>query len=1145
MTGTGSGKMKRLLALLVVGWAVTVFAGSIDLVFVLDSSRSISDGEFNLAKNGLAAAIGDSTITPQDGSVSVTVVLFANDTQQVAIAPVRITTANVGSVVAAIRAIRPIREEVGTQIAPGIRLAYQTILAWPDKGSRQVMNVITDGVPWHEARNAGGQAADEAMAAGIEIINGIGVGIDENGINYLWGTNLTTDPGLVRPRYEGWPDPARRPKGPSVRHGFVWVATSWENFPPVVRSKILSETSAGTGYEGNICYVKGVTRDSNGEVVSTGNLFLMNLSDREEQQLTNFAGGAILNPSFTSDGKEVVFTSNAGSSWFSVYRVPVESQAWPGVFVLLSGDSTSSYRYASLSPDKKLLVMVCESGSASYLMTYNLSTRQRQIISRQPGMTYSHPVFLDGNPTTTSTRLIFLGTRNGIQNIYRVDVDGQNLVNLTDNSSGQFQYGRLLTGVAAELPTVIYAKRQASGFSWSKWDVYLARADGGSGSLPATEVNLTNTPEIDEYDPCFYGNNSSKPLLLSDTGDFLYSAAILGTETNLWQAPFNIFADSNRPLQQLTDDTPDMDKALVNWGISPSSDNPTALGQTCILYVNNGQIWRVDFLDDTKTLGTPAQITNLTTGDAVSHLNISGNGASIVYDLVPPGCSQPASGYVMNANGTQPQEIATVTPEAELLRAPVATSDGHWVFYVKGSQSAATSKTIYVKKITETMLTDEIALTTNIVGVVADTVDLYDPAVSPDNNQIAFSHRLNTGPYTGNFQIWTLGLSLNQEANPPHGKVTVPKTLSQLIAGNSRGLWSDRYPSYSPDGQRLVFVSDRDGTSKIYTMDARTGTDVRLFGDGNIDYTAYQEPVYPVYSPVDDGSLACVMKVGGQRHIVLIDRQGNVTDTGLGAGAGENIGEEISWSIRREAGTMFGSRLMQQRVPPGSNLIYTITIDVDEMAKPSGYVLNDIMPAWTVNAVWVDGTVTNNFVVYPDSPYTGMQTLKLTFADASGCAGNVSDHQVKISVNVGGTVDTKYAFSGYLVYINPVTGENTTTSLTGNSRLLVANPYLPTDIYDENGDTRKDGEPAVIHDADLLYTINQWKSNRQLILGYGPSDASPFWPSDTANWDEILVRIISFWANSSWQGGYCYNPAAASPTIEIYWVGTSSLNTGP
>ena len=1137
--------MRRILPALMVAWTVSLFAASIDLVFVLDSSRSISDAEFRLARNGIAAAIGDPTITPQDGSVSVTIVLFANDTQTVAISPVRITAANAGTVVAAIRAIQPIREEPGTQIAPGIRLAYQTILAWQHKGNRQVMNVITDGVPFREPRNAGGQAADEAIAAGIEMINGIGVGIDEDGVNYLWGTDLTTDPGLVRPRYEGWPDPTKRPKGPSSRHGFVWVATSWEDFPPAVRSKILSETGVGEGYEGNICYVKGVNRDSNGEVTSTGNLFLMNLADRQEQQLTNFPGGSILNPSFTSDGKEVVFTSNAGSAWFNVYKVPVESQAWPGIFVILSGDATSSYRYASLSPDKKLLVMVCESGPTSYLMTYNLSTRQRQIISRQQGMTYSHPVFLDGSVTTASTRIIFRGTKDGIQNIYRIDVDGQNLINLTSQTTGQVQYGRILTGVAAQIPVLIYAKRQVSGFAWTKWDVYLARADGGPGSLPATEYNLTNTPEIDEYDPCFYGNDKSKPLLLSDIGNFIYSAAILGTELNLWQTSFNLAGTSNSPLRELTDDTPDVDKALVNWGISALADKTPSLSQTCIFYVNNGQIWRVDFLDDTGTMSTPVQITGITTADVVSHLSVSGNGASIVYDLIPPGCTQPAAGYVMNANGTQPQEIATVTPEAELLRAPAATSDGHWVFYVKGSQSAAASRTLYVKKITETMFTSEIAVTTNIVGVVADTVDLYDPAVAPDNNQVAFAHRLNTGPYAGNFQIWTLGLSLNREANPPHGAVTIARSPSRLTAGNNQGIWSDWYPSYSPDGQRLVFVSNRDGTSKLYTMDARTGTDVQLFGHGNIDYTVYQEPVYPVYSPADDGSIACVMKVAGQRHIVLIDEQGNVIDTGFGAGPGENIGEEIAWAIKREAGTVSGSRLMQQQVPPGSNLIYTITVDVDEMAKPSGYVLNDIMPAWTVNTVWVDGVITNNFVVYPDTPYTGMQTLKLTFADASGCAGSVSDHEVKVSVNVGGSLNTKYAFSGYLVYINPFTGENTTTYLTGSNRLLVANPYLPTDIYDENGDTRKDGEPAVVHDADLLYTINQWKSNRQLVLGYGPSDRSPLWPADTENWDDILVRIISFWADSLWQGGYCYNPAAASPTKEIYWVGTSSLNTGP
>jgi TolB protein len=37
---------------------------------------------------------------------------------------------------------------------------------------------------------------------------------------------------------------------------------------------------------------------------------------------------------------------------------------------------------------------------------------------------------------------------------------------------------------------------------------------------------------------------------------------------------------------------------------------------------------------------------------------------------------------------------------------------------------------------------------------------------------------------------------------------------------------SDAYPSFSPDGQRIAFDSDRDGNNEIYTM-ALDGTDVR------------------------------------------------------------------------------------------------------------------------------------------------------------------------------------------------------------------------------------------------------------------------------------------------------------------------------
>lgn len=899
------------------------------------------------------------------------------------------------------------------------------------------------------------------------------------------------------------------------------------------------------GKQGNILYVSGIGR-TEGVITNTGELYTKNLDTGEVNQVTFFTPGAvemILNPAFTIDGKYIIFTSNKGhSAYFDVYKVPSDATCAAGVNVFLAGSTTSSYKYAALSPDGNLLVaaMTDTTTGKCYLVKYNVTTKVREVLLGETGMVYSHPVFLDGTATTPSTQIVYLGTSNGVPNIYRIGVDGQGKTNLTTNPNGNVQYSRLISAVAGQIPYIIYSKRVASGFSWTKWDVYFADASGGAGSVTAGEKNLTNTPDKDEFDPALYGDNATgrDVPLTATTGNMLYSAAILSSSVNIWQANYDTTASSNSQLAEWTTDSGE--EGLVAWGPTIAAGGGVSIGTTRLVYINNDQVFRADF-DDTGTLGTSTQVTHLTNGENLVHVDLNANGANIVYDFIGVGgtTQEPDSVHIINTNGTNPQQVYGGIPDTNIGRCPAVSADGKWVIYVQGNVGATNNKMLYVKKITEDMSATAIALT---VTGIATTVDIYDPVVAPDNNQIAFSNRINTGPYSGNYQIWTAGVDLNWAANTAN--VQTNRTLR--MAGNSQGIWNDRYPSYSPDGSRIVFVSDRDGANKIYTMDAKTGTDVRLFGAGNINYSAYQNPTYPVFSPANDGSIAFVATVvsRGTREILLADATGAVTETLIGSQPGDNVGDEVAWGIQRDPGTMYAKRLMQNRAPNSSNLIYTISIDVDEMAKPAGYVLNDVMACTPVNTVWVDGTTTTNYVVYPNSPYTGLNTLKLVFADSgSGVAGNVTDHVVKVNVTVSPATGTKTNFVGELIYTNPLTGQNTKTAVSGSGKLRVANPYIPTDVYDAEGNVRDDEDYAIIGDADLLYTINEWKYNRQLVLGYQVGSIGPSWPADTDNWDQILVSIIGFWASPTYQGQYYYSLSNAWTTFEMYWTGVTPAQT--
>lgn len=122
----------------------------------------------------------------------------------------------------------------------------------------------------------------------------------------------------------------------------------------------------------------------------------------------------------------------------------------------------------------------------------------------------------------------------------------------------------------------------------------------------------------------------------------------------------------------------------------------------------------------------------------------------------------------------------------------------------------------------------------------------FTPAFSPDGNKLVFSRAIEEGT-----DVYTLTIKDNC-------------CLQRLTVGR----FSDNLsPTYSPDGQRIAFVSTRSGLPQIYVM-APDGTDQQLFAP--FDYGVTGSSNAPDWSP-DGQSVIFHRDVGGTIQVFVLD----------------------------------------------------------------------------------------------------------------------------------------------------------------------------------------------------------------------------------------------------------------------------------
>jgi len=102
------------------------------------------------------------------------------------------------------------------------------------------------------------------------------------------------------------------------------------------------------------------------------------------------------------------------------------------------------------------------------------------------------------------------------------------------------------------------------------------------------------------------------------------------------------------------------------------------------------------------------------------------------------------------------------------------------------------------------------------------------PSWSPDGKTIAFTHLTPEHTDIGAYEIYAIGVNGTGQRRLTHARMGIDGKNQRRLTHNPA---SDAFEAWSPDGNRIAFLSDRSGRTEVYVMRA-DGTDVRRLTRG-------------------------------------------------------------------------------------------------------------------------------------------------------------------------------------------------------------------------------------------------------------------------------------------------------------------------
>jgi TolB protein len=185
--------------------------------------------------------------------------------------------------------------------------------------------------------------------------------------------------------------------------------------------------------------------------------------------------------------------------------------------------------------------------------------------------------------------------------------------------------------------------------------------------------------------------------------------------------------------------------------------------------------------------------------------------------------------------------VVRITTDGALKQRPVWSPDGKQVLFSRHRAGRIGLVLFTVESREEKELT-------------SGKLPQYDASWHPEGKRIVFTNVPQFGTQ-GDLDVHTAVLEAGElkESNP--------------LAGNQGKLSHEEFPTWSPDGKRIVFTSTFEGNQEIYTINAEGMERARLTNDPAID-------AHPAWSP-DGTRVAFATNRWGDFEIALMNADGS------------------------------------------------------------------------------------------------------------------------------------------------------------------------------------------------------------------------------------------------------------------------------